>query len=246
MFKRFTRAVFRDLGMKAVALVIAVLLWNYANARVKSKLDMYVPLDIKVPEQYIKLHQSDERVSLLVRGPRELIARLSTRPAYMGLRLAHVIAPSHLDERGHIALEVDPRTWRWHNLGQTDLAQLSFDKIEPEKVSVYASREVDWEVSVKVQTVGTLRDGYAIRPTPSSVTVRGPALLLDQMTEISTRTVSLYGRGAGMETVALERQVSFSLPDGTDAKVTLAVVPSQVTVEIVRMAEHERGADGLF
>jgi hypothetical protein len=49
-----------------------------------------------------------------------------------------------------------------------------------------------------------------------------------------------------METVALERQVSFSLPDGTDAKVTLAVVPSQVTVEIVRMAEHERDVDGPF
>ncbi|MDP6107131.1 MAG: hypothetical protein QGI33_01705, partial [Candidatus Brocadiia bacterium] len=122
MFKRFTRAVFRDLGMKAVALVIAVLLWHYANTKVRDEVYIDVPLDVRVPNEYIKLRQNPKTILLLVRGPQELITSLRTRPARMGLRLEHAIASADLDERGHVALPVDPRRWNWQNLHDRDLA----------------------------------------------------------------------------------------------------------------------------
>jgi len=240
MLKKLIKPLFGHWRLKGIALLIAVLLWGYADARVRREADIEVPLALEVPKGYVLLYQTAEKVWLHVRGPEELITRLSSRADLTRLRLVHAIEPSMLDEAGRVELKVRPN---WLNLQDRDLAQLSFGSIQPAFISVYASRLETKELEVKVQTVGEPPQGFTLeraRSIPSKVTVSGPARLLENMRQIMTQEIFLYGqRDSIQRDVELAREVKLPLAEGREADVTLEVTPPQVSVEIAITGERE-------
>jgi hypothetical protein len=210
---------FRRIGLKLVSIVLAALLWLVVAGEQIVERALRIPLEyVNLPAALELVGEPPTVVDVRVRGssgalsriaPGELVALVDVRAARPGLRLFHM---SGSDVRAPFGVEVVQVTPS--NLSMT---------FEPS-----ASKVVPITPTVEGQPAAGLAIG-TVTIEPSTVTVVGPASVIEMVTEAVSEPVSVAG---ATRTVVEAVNVGASDPLArlrapVSARVTVTLVPAR-------------------
>lgn len=253
MLKTLAAFIFGDLRLKVFALAIAVAVWFYASGRIRQDATIPVPLTVTAPQNHEIIYQSERRVVLQFVGPRSLIERLKDIGDQGELQMVTALTPEQ-SQGSRVRLEVK-REWLevryWLGMSKSELSELRVAAVQPDHVDVYASAVKLDTRPVHVQLSGQPPQGYEIRETaatPPQVTVTAPALLLEQLTAVSTTEISVSYRRSDFsrDPVALVLQEQVQLEEGLVVPISFECSPARVTVDVViNAARAEQRQEGV-
>jgi hypothetical protein len=187
-------AVSKNLGQKAIALALAVLVWYIIGQEITDRVDLDLPFRVTLaPTTDLEiLGQSQWMIHVTVRGPRSDIQRIrATSWTIEGThRLEAVELPAGRDD---VLLSI-PVTAERFTHPATSLLLSGFD---PAEVQVHVGRTGRKRLPVIPVVTGKPAEGYVVaevpRAVPAKVQVRGPLLVLRNLEEIRTKTVEIDG-----------------------------------------------------
>ncbi len=215
-----------NLGLRVLALVIAIILWSYVRVTVGgysqnviSQLELQLPLELRGGgSNLIPYEASTDTVTLTLRGSSEVVSELREGLVRAYVDLESMVAGSHWPE---VQVLVPPGI---QIVGKT-----------PASVNVKLSSPMVKEVEVLVETAGSPKKGYyAGEPifSPKTVKLQGPEALVSQVTRV-TAVVPLE---------SIDQSISVAISNltpvnengtavmGTDS--TIRLTPRQVTANI--------------
>jgi YbbR domain-containing protein len=226
----------RNIGLKAVSLVLAALLWLLVSGEQTVERALRIPLEFtNLPPQLELVGAPPAVVDIRVRGssgtlsrvvPGELSAVLDVRTARAGDRLFH-LAPE--DVRAPFGVQVV--------------------QVTPASVSLTFEESLTKTVGVTVRIEGEPASGYAVGGVtvePSTVMIVGPASALNGLTEAITEPVSVSGASRPVKdtvTIGVADPV-VRLRQAQTANVTIAIAAAPDEWVVRGVAVQVRNGDG--
>ncbi len=213
-----------DWMMKLVALAITLALWIGVTGLSETGSDRYnVPLSIRVAETSENLNDPNMTVEIRVTGDKRRLGQIRERDLRLSIDLTDLPPGDHL-------VNLSPS-----NVTVYDLPTgVRLEDIQPNRINVKLEAVATKEVPVKVRTRGELADGFemATEPiaAPAKIRVRGPASVIEKLTEISTEVVDIADKKAEFS----ERGVSLSAGSNTRISLMEAVVDVRFPIREVR------------
>jgi YbbR domain-containing protein len=205
-----------DLGIRILAVVLAVGLWIFVNAGERGSV---VPLTVPVnysslPRGMVIVNHPPTFVKIEVTGPRTLLSLLDPERLSLKIDLHSVVA-------GQSEFKIYPGMF---NVGRNT----TVTSISPDQLSLDVDRLATRDVPVHLAVQGKVDQGYTISSVdivPASVTVVGPSRSVAPLTSVGTEPFDL--RGLTSDT---SRTVNIVPPDPSlglstghvDAKVNVA------------------------
>jgi len=183
---RWLRRFYRDLGLKAFALFLAVLFWFHIHTEKTYEVIRAVPIRYEMPADSLVV------VSDL---PRSLEIRLRAKgKALMILAFRRPVYTVDLRRLrpGRRTVKINPESLKFPEFIEYQLLDLS-----PKEVQVILDRRRTRRVPVHVQLQGAPAEDYvvwAVDVHPESVTVSGPAKLMGRFKAVSTEPIEIGGR----------------------------------------------------
>ncbi len=245
MLSKLTDAVTNRLGMKLLALVLALGVWFYASSRLREEVVITAEISIQPPAGYTIVHQSERQVRVRIAGPGSLIQSVLS-VAEQGIRARHSLSADQVSD-GWATVQIRPE-WLQLALPDWELVQLRFLGISPRNVRVYTSPVVERQLPVRPVLVGSLPEGLRVQGEPQSVpaqvTVRGPAVAFEHIDAVPTEEVSLWDRRIGAYRERRRLQSVFEVPLGNGQRVAVALslehTAAEVTFGIAEAALEEK------
>lgn len=232
MLKRMVNAITSYPQLKGVALVIAIIVWFYANSRVQQDVSLRIPIHVHVPDNYELVYKSHQEVKFQLSGPQYIINRCKEQAALGNLSLR---VPLDAEENaGETAdISVDPS---WLNIPDTDRVRMDIVPLNPSRIRVRTSPVVTQQKPVQLNLSGVPRRGYQIKETstmPPEVEVTGPAIALEQMEKVPTEEVALWDVSTDFRrTIRLRTETTISVGDDQETSVKYEVDPHSVAVHV--------------
>ncbi len=209
----------RNLGLRAIALLLAIGLWFFVNAGQRGALaPMRVPISYRaLPPGLVIVNQRPEFVQIEVRGPRTLLSLLN--PDRMVLRLdLSAVTP------GQAVYKIGPEMFNVPR--QTDVT-----RIAPSQIVLDIDRITDRQVPIHVNVQGQPAAGYRIasaRANPSVATVRGPSRFVFHTDGVQTSAIEVNGaKGDVAQPVSLlppSDRVTVLGPQAVEAAVSISAI----------------------
>jgi len=180
----------RNLGLRAIALLLAITLWVFVNAGQRGAL---VPMRVAVsyrglPAGLVIVNQHPDFVQIEVRGPRTLLSLLDPDRLTLRLDLSAVTM-------GQAVFKIGPEMFNVPR--QTDVTRIS-----PSQIVLDVDRTVDRQVPVHVNVQGQPAPGYGVesaKANPPTVTVRGPSRFVAHIDNVQTSPVAVNGAKTDLE-----------------------------------------------
>ena len=211
-------SLFRDLGLKVLAIALAVLLWRTVAGDPMAERGLKVPLELEnVPDSVEILGELPDEVEVRLRGPSAVLRRL---------------------EAGEVAAIIDLESERWGSR----LFDMTADRVRGAPPGVQVTQVIPSTVSLTLEDAGSRvvpvvpvvegepAPGFVVGRVvadPSTVAVVGPLSLLRQLTEAITEPLDVTNAS-----VPLEESLTVGLADPNLRLETPGA--ARVTVEIVR------------
>ncbi len=231
-------ALTRNLGVRAISLLLAVVLWLFVNVG-----NPQAEITMKVPVRYVGLSAGlmivnfhPDTVELQINGPRTLLSLLNPERLALQLDLRGV-------GTGLAHFDITPAQFPLPR-------QVTITRISPSEIVLDIDHVVTRTLPVQLMIQGQVAKDYGIGSialSPPSVTVTGPKRDLDKLKSIQTEPFSVENA-----TKDVTRTVRLVNPGGL-LKVSTEEVLATVTVhEIVAEREfrnlpiHVRGARYRF
>ncbi|HTJ08769.1 MAG TPA: CdaR family protein [Candidatus Binataceae bacterium] len=177
----------RNLGLRAIAVVLAIGLWFFVNAGQRGALaPMRVPISYRaLPIGLAIVNQRPDFVQIEVRGPRTLLSLLDPDRMVLRLDLSGVTV-------GQAVFKIGPEMFNVPR--QTDVTRIS-----PSQIVLDIDRIVDRQVPIRVSIQGQPAAGYRVTLTkanPAVATVRGPSRFVFHTDRVRTSPVDVSGARA--------------------------------------------------
>jgi YbbR domain-containing protein len=180
----------RNLGLRAIALLLAITLWVFVNAGQRGAL---IPMRVAVsyrglPAGLVIVNQRPDFVQIEVRGPRTLLSLLDPDRLTLRLDLSAVTM-------GQAVFRISPEMFNVPR--QTDVTRIS-----PSQIVLDVDRTIDRQVPVHVNVLGLPAHGYgveSVKATPPSVMVRGPSRFVAHIDNVQTSPIEVNGAKADFE-----------------------------------------------
>jgi YbbR domain-containing protein len=229
---------FRHLGLKFLAITIAVLLWLTVAGEPIVERSLVAPLELKNKPENLELINPPGSVNVHVRGlssvlgqidPGTVIAVLDLGTAMPGRHIFHITPSQVQAPNGVEVLLVTPGTI-------TLQIELSGTKT----------------VLIRPVTDGEPAEGFvvgSITVSPPTVEVVGPVSALKDLKEATADAVSINGASSRVEdsvNVAVMEPPLVRLRNPQTAKVTVEIVPAPVVRTVTRVPVHLRNASAPF
>ncbi len=215
----FRRAISNNISLKVGSVVVAVFLWLFAKGEQTGDRQFSIPLVLRnVPEGLTTVERIPESVVVVVSGDNKELVKLrfwgepyaildmseaaADRVFRVSLSPANVVVPR---ESGVQVIEVrDPRS-----------------------LDLEVDRRLERRVPVEPVVQGTPADGFYLlgspRTVPDSVTIYGPASVVQSISSVATELLSVSGRRVQVES---SRRIEFEGPWNLHA------VPKEVRVAV--------------
>jgi len=216
---------FRNLGLKALAVGLATLLWLTVLGEHVVERSLRVPLEFRnIPEALDIMGDPPAAVDVRVRGTSGLLSRLQPGEVVAVLDLASARPGSRLF---HL---------------RTDQVQAPYGvevaQVVPATVALEIERSGEATVPVTPAIEGTPAPGFVvgtITTLPSTVTVVGPVSRLRALTQATTETVSVEGASTAVKDIVTigVMDAALRLKEPRSAVVEVAIVPAPVARELV-------------
>jgi hypothetical protein len=174
----------RNLGLRAIAIVLAIGLWFFVNAGQRGALaSISVPISYRaIPAGLVIVNQRPDYVHLEVRGPRTLLSLLDPDRLVLRLDLSSVTP-------GQAVIKIGPEMFNVPR--QTDVTRIS-----PSQIVLDIDRWADRQIPIHVDLQGQPAPGYrisSVKANPSTTTVRGPTHILARLDNVQTLPVDVSG-----------------------------------------------------
>jgi len=180
---RFANALFRNAGLKLLALLVAVMTFYAIRREIRFELSYVVPVHVEVEKGVAVLEQNPRSVRITLRGSQDDLRHLDQK------QLKVVVRPRGTTLDGSTSVPLRPRDVR--GAGRFRPVHISH-----QYVAVSFDREVEKEVSVaEPQLIGTPVLGRAeLDYRPKTVRIRGSERGLRDKDTVQTEHVSVDGR----------------------------------------------------
>src|SRR5580704_224080 len=180
-----------DIGLRALAVVLAIGLWIFVNAGERGSVaTLTVPISYaSLPQGMVIVNHPPTEVKIEVTGPRTLLTL-------------------HIDLRNVASGQSDFKVYpAMFNVGRNT----SVTSISPDQLSLDVDRMVTRDVPVHLAVLDRVAPGYmisAVDITPPSVTVVGPSRYVSPLSAVNTEPFDLKGLKSNTE-----RSVNIDPPD---------------------------------
>jgi YbbR domain-containing protein len=214
----WVRKIFiEDWRLKLLALAITLLLWlGVTGVNKPVTIRTGVQLNFIRPEKLEISNDPIKTVDVLLTGSRDKLASISQ------LDLVATVDLSDQREGERVVRLSSGRV-------QMELPQgVKIESFQPSTIPIHLEPIVERQIDVEMKLEGNPADGhevYAVRASPSKITVRGPAGHVNGLQKAPTETISVDGR---MESFSATH-VAIDVPD---YKVDLVDSAVDVTIEI--------------
>lgn len=205
--RTWTRYITNNLGLKALALALSLLLFSLVHSDVDAQRSMFIDVVALLPPPdagRMLISELPTQVKVTLRGSRSRLSDLSRddfSPIQLDLREGtngyYYFRPDDVDVAGGVhVVEIEPAT-----------VPLTWAPTGRKAVVVHPRIEGKLEEHHRLSAAATTR--------PANVFVRGPKALLEELSTVTTEPVSLDGVGVGTQV----------------RRVALAPLPKLVTYE---------------
>lgn len=183
----------KDWFLKAISLWLAVVLWFFVGGEDSIEKTVRVPVEIiNLPRDLVISNQFKKEIEVSVTGPRSIILSMDEQEIARRVDLSSATPGTIVIENDTAHITV-PRS-------------VSVQRVQPASVILSIDKLVQKHFPVVPNTVGSVASGFEvkmIRMTPDFITITGPATILDKLTELQSRFISIDG---------LERSVQLQIP----------------------------------
>ncbi len=224
-----------NLGLKVLSLVLGITLW-YAVARDQgAEFAFSIPLELRnVPEGLEVVEESVQQVDVRLRGPSEILRRLTPRDFRVGVDLSEA-------EPGERVAYLTP-----------DDVAVPFGarvlRVTPASVQIALDRTVERTVNVIPRVSGAPAEGFelvGIELSPQTITVIGPATQVRSLEQVTTEPVSAEGlRQPYSRSVSLELDPLVRLEQESSVDLTLDVREVRLRKELAGVSVNPK-PDGV-
>ncbi len=182
--RRLRDAFWKDLPLKLLSLVLAVMAWALVQDEQAEELDMVARIVYAWPEDMVQTHKTVDTVKVRLAGPRTALKDVATR------KLTYTV-----DVRDATAGPLS------YSLAGRPLDKLPVNLtvvgVEPATLRLHFDARLTRKMAVRVVSSGQLPSGFEVRSltaSPSEVTVKGARGGLQGLKEIPTVPLDLTGR----------------------------------------------------
>jgi YbbR domain-containing protein len=217
-----------NLGLRILAVVLAVGLWVFVNSAERGSVEqLTVPINYStLPQGMVIVNRPATSVKVEITGPRSLLSLLDPERLTLKIDLRSIAA-------GQSEFKIYPSMF---NVGRNT----AVTSISPDSLSLDIDRMVTRDVPVHLAVEDRVAPGYTISSvdiTPPNVTVVGPSRYVAPLTSVNTEPFDLKGL-----TSDTNRTVEITPPDPSlglstghvDARVnvTQAITDRQIRSEV--------------
>ena len=177
----------RNLGLRAIAVLLAIGLWFFVNAGQRGVLaPMRVPISYRqLPHGLVIVNDHPESVQVEVRGPRTLLSLLDPDRMLLRLDLSGVTP-------GQAVFKIGPEMFNVPR--QTDVTRIS-----PSQIVLDIDRIAERQVPIRVDVQGQPAPGYHVvsaKANPPTVMVHGPSRFVFHTDSVQTSPIEVNGAKA--------------------------------------------------
>ena len=184
IFQRIRRIKIENVGLKAMSLVIAALLFIVSRQPAIDIRFSGVPLEFRGIGPGLQISgEADQTVSVRLRGPRDQLRNLN--PSQIS-----VIANLSDKEPGDRIIQLSPE-----DVVVSD--NIVVLQIDPPSIRLTLEQKKIKTVEIEPHLVGKVPSGfevYGVTAKPATVEIEGPASRIDKVDKVITETIDLTGR----------------------------------------------------
>lgn len=230
--------LFKDIGLKALALALAVGTWVYVNQiTAGDRENVRVLLTFKVPPDKFVLAPRWQELQLALRGPAAAVSQLRPEDLRAEIDILAKLRdqmPDTSNAPQRVSILIEP----------SDVSNLpggvTVRRLQPSPITIILDEMAEKRLTVKEQLVGTVKTGFRIHqvyPTPRQVITRGPRSILARLDTVATDPIAIDGLDAEKwgPVRSLDRR---ALVDGHPVECLSHEPPQvQVLIELIRVSE---------
>jgi YbbR domain-containing protein len=173
-----------NLGLRTLALMLAIGLWIFVNAGERGSVEpLTVPISYRsLPNGMVIVNHPPAFVKIEVTGPRTLLSLLDPERLTLAIDLRGVAT-------GQSEFKIYPSMFNVER-------NTAVTSISPDQLSLDVDRLVTRDVPVHLAVQGKVEPGYTITAvdiTPPTVTIVGPSRFVAPLTSVSTEAFDLKG-----------------------------------------------------
>jgi YbbR domain-containing protein len=184
--------VTHNLGLKVLALLLAMLLWIVVLGEQKVDVTVNVPLNLEVPPNLFMVNLPTDTLEVQLRGPKTLVTSLPPREISLGELPVKLGAGDNMIPIREDLIRV-PRGIRVVD-------------VSPRRVRVVLDTATEREVEISPRIEGNPPEGFVVRRVtaiPPRVRMFGPTSELERLTRVRTLPINLAGHSTSFSTRVL-------------------------------------------
>jgi YbbR domain-containing protein len=223
-----------NLGLKAVSILLGFSLW-YAVAREQdAEFALSIPIELRdLPEGLEVIGESVQQVEVRLRGPAEILRRLTPQDVNIGVDLSDA-------EPGERLAYLTPR-----DVAAPFAARVM--RVAPTSVKIDLDRTLEKTVAIIPRVVGAPAENFEIHHialTPRDIAIVGPASRVEGLEQVTTQPVSADGlREPYSRVVRVELDPLVRLARETTVELTIDVREVHLRKEFSKVALKIRPDD---
>ncbi len=173
---------FKNLTLKLVALILAIIIWFLVVGEQKSEVRLTVPLELRNLPTDLEITQSVSQVEITLRGFSSFVKRLTPRDIDVYIDLSNVVQGTNSFILSPEEIVVP--------IGATVI------QVSPSNLEVFLDATVRKTLTVDPVLRGQPADGYILgkmTAIPETIKVAGAQTLLKTLSKVETEVISLDG-----------------------------------------------------
>lgn len=175
--------LFKNLGLKIVAIVFSIFLWLFATHRGLVEVVLDVPLEFKnIPPGLVLVNNNIKKVSISIKGQERLIRNVGPTD----IRAFIDLSDAKKGEDIYLISKVNVKVPRW----------MTVTNIDPSSVKVVLEEVVSKIVRVRPVIVGNPEEGFylkSITVDPQTVVIEGKSSDVKRISSIETEPFDITG-----------------------------------------------------
>lgn len=221
-FKNLFKKILKDLPLKIIAIVLAIILWYYVSGIKNSERIIDIPLEIvNLPENVMIVSPLPNKVTVKLRGPRNLLYRVSSEKQKY-----------KIDVKG---LQIGTNMLNFSG-DELDLPQgVQIVWISPGSLTITMSETVRKKLVVVPRIVGTPGKGYKVvnyTVTPAQIEIIGTKESLNGIEKVYTKEIDVTGETENLSSLFIQLDVAqfiYKYIETDTVSVDIVISPNYIT-----------------
>ncbi len=224
----------RNLGLKALSLLIALLLSYFVNSEENSTVFTFMaPLEVRdLPAGKVLEGSGSPQVQVTIRGPSFVLSRIPASPPVFRVSAASMVEEKIQLRRADLALP----------------PYVQVVSIQPSEVRLTLDDLIDVAAVVKAPLLGAVGADYRVESVvvaPEGVQVKGPARRLGELSHIQTEPIDVRDlRKSASKIVPLRLPPGAMSVEPTEVTVQVKIVPIEISKTFDRLPVEVRSVGG--